>query len=68
MVNKVYLMGGVADKGQLEKIILESPNPLSVVNFYSDNDSTLRYLLRLCKPYTTPVGLSPLKQIKGHFI
>ena len=68
MVNKVYLMGGVADKGEVENIIMNSKNSLSLINLYSNNDSILKYLLKLCKPNLVPVGLNPVKEIEGHEI
>lgn len=68
MVNKVYLMGGVADKNELEHIIMNSRHSLSLINLYSSNDAILKYLLKVCKPNLMPVGLNPVKEIEGHEI
>ena len=48
ILNKVYLMGGVADKTQVQRLISQSPSPLTVINLYSDNDYILKYLVRIC--------------------
>lgn len=68
MLNKVYLMGGVADKNSIEKIISSSPVPLTVINLHSNCDYVLKYLLRLCKSDICPIGLNEISQIEGHTI
>jgi len=68
MLHKVYLMGGVADKLKVEKIIENSPASLTIINLHSNCDYILKYLLRLCKSDITPVGLNSIKQIEGHII
>lgn len=36
---------------------------------YSNNDSTLKYFLKLCKPDIQPIGLYPLREdITGHIV
>lgn len=35
---------------------------------YSQNDSVLKYLLKLCKPSVQPIGLNQISEIPGHNI
>lgn len=35
---------------------------------YSQNDSVLKYLLKLCKPSVQPIGLNQISEISGHNI
>ncbi len=35
---------------------------------YSQNDSVLKYLLKLCKPSMKPIGLNDIAEIHGHNI
>lgn len=68
MLHKVYLLGGVADKLKMERIIQNSPVSLTIINLHSDCDYVLKYLLRLCKSDIRPVGLNSIKEIDGHVI
>ena len=68
MVNKVYFMGGLTDKTEVEEVLKKSPVPLTVINLYSHKDSVLKYLLKLCKPSIDPIGLGDLPEVPGHNI
>lgn len=35
---------------------------------YSQNDSVLKYLLKLCKPSMKPIGLYDIAEVPGHNI
>lgn len=59
MINRVLIMGGVADRGELKSLLAETP--FEVVNFHSDHDHTLKILYRICKPLNSPCGLGPVE-------
>lgn len=58
-------MGSVvnAEKANNPEIIEVVGNRL--VNFYSENDSILRYVLRLTELFSQPIGLGPIKSISS---
>jgi hypothetical protein len=58
MINKVVLIGGVADRRQLRTVLADVPFESS--NFYSNNDHILKILFRVCKPSNEPCGLGPI--------
>jgi hypothetical protein len=66
IVNKVYLMGGAADKHEVERVLKYSPCPLTVTNLYSLNDWVLKYLLKVSEWNKSPVGLEKLGVVEGH--
>lgn len=68
MINKVYFMGGVADKGEIEKLLQTTKASLNIVNLHSDCDSALKYLLKICKPAINPIGVYPIEEVPGHLI
>ena len=65
MINKVILMGGVADRDELGVILSSAPCSTEIINLHSENDLVLRYLLKLCKFASVPIGLKPLKEKKN---
>ena len=52
----------------MEDILKKSAGPLTVINLYSNKDSVLKYLLKLCKPSVEPVGLHEIPEVAGHNI
>ena len=62
------MMGGVTDRTELENIVRNSDCSMSLVNLYSDKDSILKYLLKMCKRDIVPIGLNPVTEIDGHEI
>lgn len=59
MLNKVVLIGGVADRKELKTILTDVP--FETCNFHSDNDHILKILYRMCKPMNEACGLNPIE-------
>lgn len=58
MLNKIVLIGGVADRSELKDILAEVP--YETCNFFSTNDHVLKYLYRVCKPFLEACGLGKI--------
>ena len=64
MINRVITMGGVADKKEMEEILLrgdqkeEQAIEISWTNVHCERDNILKYLLRISMPSIDPIGLS----------
>lgn len=58
MINKVVLIGGVADRKELKTVLTDVP--YETCNFHSNNDHILKILYRLCKPLNEACGLNPV--------
>lgn len=58
LVNKVVLMGGISEVKQFSHLFKRSTYPIEVLNLYSENDMGLKYLFRLSRPFSVPIGLN----------
>lgn len=68
MLNKIYLMGGVADMNKINGMVSSSPCPLTIVNLHTERDYILKCILSICKSDLKPIGLNPLNESSGHKI
>ena len=64
MINKVVLMGGVSEVKEFSEFFKKSKYPIEVMNLYSANDTTVKYLFRLSKPFSVPIGLNEMYWVK----
>ena len=60
MVNKVALMGGISEVKEFSEFFKKSAYPIEVINLYSQYDNNLKYLFRLSKPFSVPIGLNKM--------
>eukprot|EP00825_Cyclidium_porcatum_P026445 TRINITY_DN2845_c0_g1_i1.p2 TRINITY_DN2845_c0_g1~~TRINITY_DN2845_c0_g1_i1.p2 ORF type:complete len:103 (+),score=20.77 TRINITY_DN2845_c0_g1_i1:242-550(+) len=59
-IKNIIFMGGVADCGQVAKIIKDSEFKGKVVNVYSSKDQVLQKFLPLSQNQSNPLGLTEL--------
>ena len=55
----VVFMGGVVNSKQLKSKLWKSVNG-SIINFYSNEDAVLKYILKLAKMFDEPIGLTKI--------
>lgn len=68
MLNKVYMLGGVSDTPDFQKVIASSSYPICIYNCYTNHDAVLRHIFSLLQPGNTPIGLNCLYEYSVHDI
>ncbi len=69
-MNKIIMLGGVTDVGQLDKVAKDFRSPIEVINCFTEHDTVLKYLLKACMPDIKPIGLNELPDhtFEGHVL
>lgn len=61
-------LGGVADRYEVQSLLQKTLFPIDWLNFWSENDKVLRYVLKLWDGSISPIGIDGISSVVGHSV